>query len=380
MKRPDVEPTRTERTSTHGASRDPVRWRELAGELGAEIASPLTSALERIHALTTTGRIDRRSLRALRDEVAKARQVGMASQQLARLASGRVRQSHERVDLPALLGGILEHRARELQARGIDVRFMPAAKAVEVLIDAPLLFSLLDTLLDWAIECARSSIALRIDIKPWPAHARLHCRFAHRPVDQLDDGAPTPGEVSLLDSMHWRLLQQTALTLGVALERSIDIDGATLAIEFPRTVNEAMEGVSTIELDDGFSSSLNTRPLAGSHVLVVAHRRDVRTAARDALGNMSLLIDCVDSVAQAADFCRDGLPHAIVIESALCDERFAALRSDIAAEVAQFTFIEIAADGPAAGGDAAAASCRVALDAIAQALPAALLFELSRQG
>jgi len=180
--------------------------------------------------------------------------------------------------------------------------------------------------------------------------------------------------------MYWRLLQQTALTLGVAIERSIDVEGTALSFEFPRTVNETMEGVSMVELDDGFSSSLNTRPLAGSHVLVVAQRREVRAPVREALRNMGLLIDFVESVAQAVDFCRDGLPHAIVIESAICGERFAALRRDIAVEVPQFAFIEITEGSPSmepAGGDGA---CRVALDAIAQSLPAALLFELSRQG
>ena len=89
-------------------------------EIGAEIAAPLTAALERIHALTTTGKIDRAGLRALRDEVEQARQVGMIGQQLTRFASGRVRQSHERLQLADVLNGVLAHRARETQARGIS--------------------------------------------------------------------------------------------------------------------------------------------------------------------------------------------------------------------------------------------------------------------
>ncbi|MEO8123319.1 MAG: hypothetical protein ABI633_04660 [Burkholderiales bacterium] len=376
----DIESARHDSTTRPGENLEAAHWHDLVGALGAEIASPLTAALERINVLTTTGRIDRQSLRALREEVEKARQVSMASQQLARLASGRVRQSHERVDLAQMLAGVLTHRAREIQARGISVESLPATKSVEILIDAPLLFSLLNTTLDWALECTRSNIALRIDIKPWPAHARLSCRFAHRPVDQLDDGAPTPGEASLLDSVHWRLLQQTALTLDVAHERSIGVEGATLTLEFPRTVNETMDGVSMVELDDGFSPSLNTKPLAGSHVLVVAQRRELRMQLRDVLRNMGLLIDCVDSVAQAADFCRDGLPHAVIIESPLCDEHFAALRRDIAAEVPQFAFIEITEDAQATSRTDAISMSRVTREAIAHALPAALLFELSRQG
>ena len=356
-------------------------WRSLVGEIGAEIAGPLTSALERIVALTTSGRIDRHGLRALREEVEKARQVGIESQQLARLASGRVRQSHERVALAEMLGGVLSHRARETHARGIEVK-LPPSRPAEVLVDAPLLFSLLNTTLDWALDCARSTIELRIDIKTWPAHARLACHFAHRPVDQLDDGAATPGEVSLLDSIHWRLLQQTARAMGLPLERTIDAAGTALTIEFPRTVNESMEGVSAVEIDDGFAPSINTKPLAGSHVLVVSQRREVRVQVRDALRNMGLIVDFVSSVDEAVDFCRDGLPHAIVVEAILCGDRFGALKKDITAEVPQFVFIEIAEDSQAfeMSGASPAGMARIGRDAIAQSLPSALLFELSRAG
>ena len=41
-----------------------VRWQELLGQVGRELAEPLTAALERVTTLTTTGRIDRAGLRA----------------------------------------------------------------------------------------------------------------------------------------------------------------------------------------------------------------------------------------------------------------------------------------------------------------------------
>jgi len=44
--------------------RNAERWHALVSEIGAEIASPLTAALERIHALVATGKIDRAGLRA----------------------------------------------------------------------------------------------------------------------------------------------------------------------------------------------------------------------------------------------------------------------------------------------------------------------------
>lgn len=346
------------------------RWRALVGTLGAEVAASLTAALDRVVSLSNSGRIDRHGLRALREDIERARQVGIESQQLARLAGGRVRQSHERVDLTRLLDDVLAHRAREIQARGLDVR-RSAAPALQVLSDPSLLFGLFDTLLSWAFDAAGSAIELGTDLTPWPAQARLSCRFATRASARGADG---------LDTMHWRLLEQTAQVLGASVERQVGADAARLTLAFARTVNEALDGASVVEIDDGFAPSMNSKPLAGSHVLVVAQRRELRAEIREALRDMGLILDFSSSVDDAAAFCRDGLPHAIVVESLLCGERFDALRHDIAAAVPQFAFIEVVEQGRAfeMSGFTPASMSRVGRDALAQALPTALLFELSR--
>src|SRR6185295_13403093 len=114
------------------------RWHELVSQLGVEIAAPLTAALERIHGLTATGKIDRAGLRALRDEVERARQAGMIGQQLTRFASGKVKQSHEVLQLEEVLKSVLALRARETQARGIALKH--EMKSARVIVDASLLF------------------------------------------------------------------------------------------------------------------------------------------------------------------------------------------------------------------------------------------------
>ncbi len=88
-----------------------TRWNDLVTEIGVATAEPLTAALERIHALITSGRIDRASLRALREEVERARQAGMIGQQITRFASGRLRQSHERLQLADTLKSVLARTA-----------------------------------------------------------------------------------------------------------------------------------------------------------------------------------------------------------------------------------------------------------------------------
>jgi len=370
-------PAAPARTTPAGEVVENDRWHNLVSEIGAEIATPLTSALARIHELITTGRIDRGSLRALREEVEQARQIGMIGQQLTRFASARLRQTHERMQLADTLKGVLAHRTRETQARGIVLK--PVLKPAEVIVDASLLFSLLNTTLDWALLNARSHIEFKVDIKTWPAHARLACRFAHRPIDDLADG-PGAGTPHGLDSLTWRLLEQTAWTMGLVVERQDESHMTTLTLEFPGTPDAEVAGVSAIEVDDGFAPSTNSQPLAGSHVLVVSSRRDMRVQIRDSLRNMGLIVDFVNSVEEAADFCRDGLPHAIVIESIQAGERFAQLREEISAEVPDFVFIEIVEEGNAfelssfSGTNVA----RVGREALANSLQPALMFELSK--
>ena len=354
------------------------RWHDLVGEIGAEIAMPLTTALERVHALTSSGQIDRASLRALREEVESARRAGMIAQQLARFASGRLRQSHERLSLAETLKTVLNHRRREIEARGISLE--PQLKPAEVIVDASLLFSLLNSVLDWALVHARSQIEYDIDVKTWPAHAHLLCSFAHRPADELDDGAAPPQPAPELDSLTWRLIEQTAWAMGLPLARAVDTGHITLGIEFPRTVHDDVEGLSTIELDEGFGASVNSKPLAGSQVLVVASRREMRVRVRDAIRHMGLIIDLVASVDEAAEFCHEGLPHAVIVESILCGERLKQLRAEIGAEVPELPFIEITEEGGGfeMSGFGGTSMARVGRDALESALPSVLMFELSK--
>src|SRR5437762_2672579 len=231
-----------------------------------------------------------------------------------------------------------------------------------------------------ALERIHALIEFGIDVKTWPARARLTCSFAHRPADELDDGAAAPLPAPDLDSLSWHLVDQTASTMGLPLTRSVRDGRIAVTLEFPRTAHDQMEGLSTIELDEGFAASTNSKPLAGSHVLVVASRREMRVRVRDSIRHMGLIIDLVASVEEAAEFCRDGLPHAIVVEGILSGERLRALRTEIGSEVPEFPFIEIIEEGTGfeMSGFSGIGTARVGRDAIESALPSVLMFELSK--
>jgi len=352
-------------------SNDDFRWRDLIAELGAEIAHPLTLALERVNTLTSSGRIDRAGLRLLREEVETARQLGMTAQLLARFASAGLAQSRERVALLDTLQSVLMHRKREIDARGVSVK--PPATPVDVIVDASLMFSLLNTLIDWTLTQTRSAIDVAIDVDPWKGHARLSCQFALIAADAATKAPP-------LDTLTWRLLEQTAVTMQLGLMRQVNDRTVTVVLEFALPANADIEGVSCLDLDQGFDSSINSKPLAGSHVVVIASRRDMRARISDALRHMGLIVDMVTSIDEAADFCSDGLPHAIIVEGILHGERFDRFCADIRAEVPGFPFIDIVEEGKEfnVSDDTGTERARVGQDAIEAALPSVLMFELSK--
>jgi hypothetical protein len=359
---------------------------DLVAQLATEVASPLTSALERVNTLVNTGSIDRIGVAALRDELEAARRASIVGQQITRFASGRIRQSPECLSLTQMLRDCLIQRGPETQARGIQLR--QVLKPAEVVVDASLLFGLLQAVLDWSLEHAKTNIDFRIDMKSWPVHARMTCHFGHRPADQAPneqgrvvDAEPDLHYTRALDTLSWRLVDRIARTMGLTIERNDGSVDSTLTLEFPRTVAETVEGMTAVEIDDGMSTlSGYSRSMTGNNLLVIAARRDVRTQVRHALAHMGMVVDFVTSIDAAREFCRDGLPHAIVYESALAGEQFLELKGDLVAQAPDLAFVEITEQGQAFevscfGGSAVA---RVGREAILSSLPSALTFELCK--
>jgi CheY-like chemotaxis protein len=348
----------------------------LLAQLGGEVASTLSSALERVTTLSTTGRIDREGLRRLREEVDLARRAGIIGQQVVRLSSGRIQVARERVDLTALLREALLLRGREISARSIEVR-QELAQA-HVMSDATLLFSLLETLLDWCFTHTVSKVDLRLDVEGWPTQARLVGGFLYCQPDQIDKGGK-------LDTMAWRLLQQTAAVLNIRLQRRQTGGRSEFSFEFPDTVVQTLTGADILLANDaqeGSTLAHNSQPLAGRHVVVLAARREVRNLVRETLRSMGLRIDFATTVDEALQLFTDGLPHGVIYEASLGGERFEQMRRDALAEVSTLAFIQIAEQGKAfevlnIGGTQVAS---VGHDAIIDALPSALMFELSRHG
>ncbi len=359
------------------ASFEPIDGHALLGQLGSEVASALSAALERVNALATTGKIGRKGLRELREYIELARRIGIMGQQVNRLAAGRVRQTAERVDLTAVLKeALLQHR-RQIESLGFEVHQLlgPA----QVMADPTLIFTLLEALLEWSFEHARAAIDFRIELNGWPVFARLSSSFRFLSDEQVEHSL-VGFSGSTLQTMSWRLLQQAARTMELPISLEEDGAQAKLVIEFPRTVNDPSETTALRDHTDVARQGLNSKPLAGSHLLVLAARRETRALVRDAIRHMGLMVDYVTSIEEAREFCRGGMPHAVLHESALGGERFERLRSALLGDMPHLVFIELTDDGQGletrkVGGRQY--SC-VANASIIESLPPTLMFELSR--
>ncbi|MGH8859602.1 MAG: hypothetical protein ACREXG_16475, partial [Polaromonas sp.] len=109
--------------------------------------------------------------------LASANAIAHQSQQIARLAEGRLRQSHEHLCLDELLHQALQERTSTLQAQGVEVQCN--IQPVEIIADPGLLSSLIDTALDWA--CAQGHgqrLVILLGIKNWPEHGMLVIKAA----------------------------------------------------------------------------------------------------------------------------------------------------------------------------------------------------------
>jgi len=352
-------------------------WRDLTARIGADIAHPLTSALERVNALIATGRIERDSLRALRDELDQARCVGMACQQVARLATRRLKQSHERIALHELLQHVLAHRALESQARGQEVRssFEPA----DVLADPPLLFGFAHAVVDWAVSHAQGPLELQLELPAWPVQARWRVCFTP-PHHGTEAGSMTLWDP--LRDVTWQLVVHTAQAIGLPLSLRRAPQKVELIVTFPRTVDprtgQGPVPDQSVEVSEELSS--NSQLLAGSHVLVVCARREVRLQIREAVRDMSMVVDFVGSLDEAMSFCADTLPHAMVVESVLVGPRCLEFRRRLRKASPDFPVIEIAEAGPdfEVSGVNGRDTASVNRQAIGHALAPALIFEMTR--
>ncbi|MES2945939.1 MAG: hypothetical protein V4772_23985 [Pseudomonadota bacterium] len=344
----------------------------LAGIIGSQLSEPLSDMQHVLNEFSRTRKITSDNMRQLKKSLDLARTVAKQSQQIARLASGRLRQSHERLKLDLLLGNALRDRADDFHHKGVEL--YQNLKAVEVIVDPSLLFSLIDAALDWAVSMGRR-LVITLEIKNWPEYGMLFIKTSDSVAAGNDEEDGTGSE-----NLGWYLLSETARAMGVSVEKVSSAHEVSLLIEFPRTVKR-LEGMTAVEMDTGFDSlHSESKPLAGHRVLVITNDEKLRMEVTSIARTMSLVVDFAPSTSQGMRFCEMETPHMLIIDERVRDHVFDELRMELRKMDGNFPFIEVANDSNVleVAGWMSDSMTRLSRDALRSQLPSIMALELSK--
>ncbi len=343
-------------------------WPALLADLADQITGGVSALQNSIDLLLEKGRISRLEHRALSIPAERVKAAGISAQQIHRFHQGRIRQSHEKVDMAELVESVLQERKQELALLGVELR--RKLKPVEVLVDPTVVYAFANAVLDWCLPFG-SRIDVRVDLDASPTQcARLALRVSH-------EGSPPSSQASA-DGVGWMLVRQIAQSAGgIDLERTVSADGVDISALFARTV-QAVDGICAVDLADEQSSMFKS--LAGVYALTISPVLQVRAEVRDALEEIGIASDSVVDFDQAREAMRFRMPNLIVLDAALKGGAFDAFRRDLLLEMNEFPFVEISPDGRSFDlpGPEAHAMARVGRGNIRDGLGTAVMFELAK--
>ncbi len=343
----------------------------LVGQFGAELAEPINTMHNIVQDFNQSRHMSHAQMVLLVSSVEAALNVTRQSQQIARLAEGRLRQSHERIRLDELLHQTLTELSPALQARGVEIH--RNIKPVEIIIDPGLLSSLVEAALTWGCSQGKR-VVVSLGIKNWPEHGMLAIKASNPP------GSLAPPANA--DTLAWQMLVLTAQVMGVTLEREITANGeAMLLMEFARTVKQ-LEGLTAVEMDASGDSSFHngTKPMAGMRLLLISNDPMVRAEVDEAGRLLGVMVDKVPSVEQAGRYVKLGMPHLVIIDERLNDDSFIRLQNEITSTDPNLGFIEIADESNTfeISSWMSDSMTRVSRDVMRAQLPSVLTLELAR--
>ena len=289
------------------------QWPSLVATLSEQAMESTNVALRGLDFLVGAGRLRPAESKALADTLQRLRDVSLRAQQITRLASGRIRQAKDRVELAGMIEGLLAERKAEFESIGAEVggEFMP----VDVLLDPPVAVTLINTIIDWALVFSRH-IQFTLLAPQWPAPSQLVVRVRTSPPAGAAPATSAPGAPAkdrgrrLNDGLHWMLLRQMASSAGLSVARSGGDGVAILTVEFHKTF-KASDGVSTVEL---FSDAdPHSYSLQDIWVLVVVQDVNLRAAAVDALRLSGIATKAAGNISDARVIASMTRPDAIVV-------------------------------------------------------------------
>lgn len=317
-------------------------WPTLVATLSEQAVESSNLILRALDFMVGAGRMRRAEAKALSDALYRMRDTSLRAQQITRLASGRIRQARDRVELGELIRELLDSRREEFTAANVDVQAL--LQPVDVLLDPPVAVSLVNNVVDWGLSFSKQ-VTLTLDTPVWPAPARLVARVAtppRRPASQPGQHTGTWGTKErgrrLNDGLHWMLLRQMASSANLGVTRSGVEGTAILTIEFPKTFLSS-DGLSSVELFE--EDSPGATSLLNAWVLIIAADDKLRGGALEALKRAGIGAKAAASLAEARELIGAGKPNTLVVATEVMGADFNGFKGEVAGQDGTCPVVEI---------------------------------------
>ncbi|TFY96211.1 hypothetical protein [Ramlibacter rhizophilus] len=342
--------------------------------IGISLADPVTHLRELVQALRAQLPPQSRQFAELELCARQLHRVSVQSQQLARVMKGRLRQSHERLSLHAIVLDILVQAHGGFKQQGIQVR--QHLRPVDVIVDPGLLVALVETLVDWGAQLGRE-LQVRLEVKNWPAHALLSLRV-------LDLRTDAHGALPL-DNLAWQLVVETARLMNVTVRRELGQDAAQASLEFSRTVRQ-LSGITALDAErqtgaDSSQLQSQSSQLAGLRVLLVSDDVRLQREVKSVCTELDLRLEVALTAAQGFEMSELSQPSMIILDESLRTDFFDDYLQRLMRERLHFHAVEVAATTHTgfeiSSWDQTTAS-RIGRDTVKEQLKTVILLELGR--
>ncbi|MCM5681514.1 hypothetical protein M8A51_18460 [Schlegelella sp. S2-27] len=345
-------------------------WCDLLRQVGWEMEDNLEAAMRTLSDAALHGRLRSTAISEVRRSLEKARQIGVRSQQIARIAERGTRGRTERMKLDDLVQEVLDGCAEALRANRLSVvRLLPA---VEVSADRALVVSLLQGLMAWAVDHAEQRLELHLERGASASEAHLVCAFQHRAEGARCSRFGGPAAWGA----NWHLLRHAAHALGWGM-RSGD-DGGMTWVRFGFACIDVRESpaIEVVELRAGKThDGRDAGP--DSRVLVVATCVAARRTIYESIEHLGVQVEFSDAALEQIVPRLSAAPAAVILERDAPRELVDHLRRVCAASGT--ALIQIAAEEHAVeiGEPGGSPMARIGMQVLGSALPIALLLALS---
>ena len=349
------------------ADGQPLSWPEMVRVMGQEVSSSLAAASDQLDRLNRLEPSLVSGLGPLRDAIERARQAGLAAQQVLRLHEDPPAQQREVLNLADVARAALTARGEWFKRRHVHVR--QGLAQAQVVADSSMAYSLIDELLQWAGQLS-SEVVIAVDKSQRSGRARLR-------VSAWCDPATLPE--GSWRSMRWVLWHQLARAIGAQAQMEMRNDHVrvTLGLAAPT------EAQLSTAMDEVNGHSSVSAVIQGCRVLIVSTHAQRRAQCLQALAGYGVLLDQADSMGQAMRVAEQHLPDALIYDAIVAGPAMEQLRDRISARSGtQPAVIEINEQVGATEFQASTigtlSTGHVAAGSLKQALGPALVFELCK--